>query len=117
MAGVGALGAGKLSDLYGRRRMIIASSFIFIVGALVCSIGISRWILLFGRVLLGIAIGVASMIVPIYVGEASPAHIRGRLITGFQLMITFGAWGNHCPPHTITHVQGLMAANIIAGGF
>lgn len=57
MAGVSALSAGMLSDMFGRRRMIISSSFIFVVGAIICSIGVDKIVLLVGRVLLGIAIG------------------------------------------------------------
>lgn len=65
-AGVSALFAGKLSDMYGRRKMIIVSSLIFVVGGLVCAVGISRWILLIGRILLGIAIGKNLKILQIY---------------------------------------------------
>jgi SP family myo-inositol transporter-like MFS transporter 13 len=57
MAGIGALFAGKFSDMYGRRRMIIISSLIFVVGAFICGIGVNKFILLAGRILLGVAIG------------------------------------------------------------
>ncbi|GMT05300.1 hypothetical protein PENTCL1PPCAC_27474 [Pristionchus entomophagus] len=90
VAAIGALAAGKTSDSFGRRPVILVASGVFFVGALVCAGAPERYTLLVGRALLGIAIGFASMIIPVYIGEAAPAYMRGTLITIYQIMIASG---------------------------
>ncbi|CAI4230444.1 unnamed protein product [Auanema sp. JU1783] len=90
MAGIGALLAGPTSDRYGRRMIILLASSIFFFGALICAAAPERYTLLAGRILLGIAIGFASMIIPVFISEGSPSHIRGTLVTVYQFMIAFG---------------------------
>ncbi|KAI8056359.1 general substrate transporter [Thamnidium elegans] len=86
----GGFGAGVVSDRFGRKILVIVSSVIFIAGALILALAPNYGVLLFGRVVVGLAVGIASMIVPVYVSELSPKHIRGRLTTLNTLVITFG---------------------------
>jgi SP family myo-inositol transporter-like MFS transporter 13 len=69
---------------------VIVSSVIFIAGALILALAPNYSVLLFGRVIVGLGVGIASMIVPVYVSELSPKHIRGRLNTLNTLVLTFG---------------------------
>ncbi|VDN03073.1 unnamed protein product [Thelazia callipaeda] len=90
MAGIAALTAGKSSDYFGRRKVILAASAVFITGAIICGAAFGRWTLLLGRILLGIAIGFASMVIPVYISEGAPAKVRGKLVTVYQFMVAFG---------------------------
>lgn len=70
--------------------LVIVSSIIFLAGALLLGLANSYGLLLFGRIVVGLGVGVASMIVPVYVSELSPKQIRGRLTSLNTLVITFG---------------------------
>ncbi|MDR1454045.1 MAG: MFS transporter, partial [Tannerella sp.] len=87
---IGALFCGRITDLLGRRKVILASAVIFGAGALWSGLAVSPAQLIAARLFLGIAIGVSSFAVPLYIAEISPARIRGRLVSMFQLMITIG---------------------------
>ena len=75
---------------FGRKPAIIAASLVFTAGAIIMGASPNKEVLLIGRVVLGMGIGMASMCVPVYMAETSPEDIRGFLGASFQVMITFG---------------------------
>jgi len=87
---LGAVSSGRLSDYLGRKKMIMVNAVIFAVGALGCGYAHSFVFLLIMRTVVGIAIGITSYVVPMYIAEISPASKRGSLVTLNQLMITIG---------------------------
>ncbi|WNI26653.1 sugar porter family MFS transporter [Streptomyces sp. ITFR-16] len=87
---IGATSAGRLSDRYGRRKLLGAIGVVFIFGTAIVTAASGYVMLMAGRVILGLAVGAASATVPVYLSEISPTKIRGRLLTMNQLMITLG---------------------------
>jgi SP family galactose:H+ symporter-like MFS transporter len=89
-AAIGAATAGYLSDNIGRRRVILTAGLLFVAGAIVSAIAHNVTTLVIGRFLVGLAIGVASMLTPLYLAEISRANDRGAIVSLNQLCITAG---------------------------
>ncbi|MCG3113796.1 MAG: sugar porter family MFS transporter [Candidatus Manganitrophus sp. SB1] len=87
---LGALAGGLLGDRLGRRLSIIYATVLFLAGTLIVSIADGMTSFLIGRVLIGAAIGVASFMVPLYISELAPAHIRGSMVSLNQFAVTVG---------------------------
>jgi sugar porter (SP) family MFS transporter len=86
----GAALAGPLSDRLGRRKLIIAAGTIFTAGAILAAFAPSVGVLLVARFILGIAVGCAALVVPLYLSEIAPTEIRGAISSLNQLMIVGG---------------------------
>ena len=89
-ATIGAIIGGKAADFFGRRRVLLVTAAIFGIGALTSAIAPSPAILIVSRVVLGLAIGLASTNVPVYLSEVAPARARGWVVSLFQLAVTIG---------------------------
>lgn len=81
---------GPLMQYWGRRPVIILAGVIFTIGAILLAVAMSYFDLVFGRFVLGIGIGLASLASPVYIAEAAPSHLRGKLVTLNTLFITGG---------------------------
>ncbi|KAF0292361.1 Proton myo-inositol cotransporter [Amphibalanus amphitrite] len=100
-AGVFALVGGDAADRFGRKPVILAASVVFVAGSVLMAVSGTKEVLLVGRIIIGVGIGLSSMSVPIYISEAAPAAVRGRLVTVNVAFIT----------------GGQLAASLICGAF
>src|SRR5580658_7115667 len=89
-AAAGAGFSGRMADRFGRRRMVIAVAILFLFASLMSALAPSTGALIFGRILVGLAIGVCSYTGPLYIAEISPSASRGALVSLNQLLITVG---------------------------
>ncbi|HEY5371771.1 MAG TPA: sugar porter family MFS transporter [Hanamia sp.] len=87
---IGAMFTGRLSDIFGRKKTILCAAIIFVIGAAWSGWAPNPELLIISRVFIGLAIGISSFAVPLYIAEISPTHIRGQLVSLFQLLITIG---------------------------
>ena len=89
-AALGSGVAGRISFRLGRRRALLAASLLFVVGSGLCALAPSVAVLIVGRVLLGLAVGIAAFAAPLYISEISQESVRGAMISFYQLMVTLG---------------------------
>lgn len=92
---IGSLGSGYLTDTYGRRKIMLIISLMFITGTLIAALAVNIGMIIFGRIFIGIAIGVGSYTAPLYIAEAAPARWRGGLVSLNQLAITIGIMSSY----------------------
>ncbi len=87
---LGSLLAGRYTDRYGRRKIMLWVASLFAVTSLATALAPTFSIFILARFLGGIAVGGASVVSPMYVSEISPSHIRGRLGALYQMSIIVG---------------------------
>jgi sugar porter (SP) family MFS transporter len=82
--------AGKLADSWGRRRLILGAGTVFTFGTLGAALSSTAALLVGFRFVMGVAVGIASVVVPMYLSELAPKEIRGKLTSLMQLLVTVG---------------------------
>jgi MFS transporter, SP family, galactose:H+ symporter len=92
-AAIGAVLSGFLARFLGRKKSLLLAGALFVIMSGVSAVLPPYVILYWARFFLGLAVGIASFVVPLYLAEAAPAKIRGAMGTLFQLMITIGIFG------------------------
>jgi len=87
---LGAAGASLIGDRIGRRKSLLISAILFAASTIAAALASTVLIFSIGRLIGGLAIGLASVLTPVYIAEVAPARNRGRLVSLNQLAIVVG---------------------------
>jgi SP family galactose:H+ symporter-like MFS transporter len=103
---IGAIAGGILADRFGRRRLIVLAGIIFTLSAIGTALAPTVNTLIAGRIIVGIAIGIASFTSPLYMSEISPMKVRGSLVSINQLAVTIGIVIAYLVDYALSGMQG-----------
>jgi len=107
---VGALIGGRWADTYGRKATIRLCSWLFLLGTALMSLAPSYAILILGRMVTGLGVGVAFVVAPVYISEVAPPAQRGALNTVFDVAINGGILAGYLTGYLV-QVSGLLEHN------
>lgn len=114
----GAAAAGFLSDKLGRKKVLLYSAILFVVSAVGCAVATAPAFLVVSRIVGGVGVGFAAMVAPMFISELSPASMRGRLVSLYQLAITIGILVSYLTNAGLLHyATGHLAGNDSFLGF
>lgn len=103
---IGSGGSGPLSDRIGRRRLVLIIAIIYIIGSLILVVAQNMPTLVFGRLIIGLAVGGSMATVPVYLSEMAPTAYRGSLGSLNQLMITIGILAAYLVNYAFADIEG-----------
>ncbi|KAL1869739.1 hypothetical protein Plec18167_007663 [Paecilomyces lecythidis] len=102
---IGAVIAGMSSDKYGRKLGLYLGCFLFVIGAIIQAVAYSLAQMTVGRFIVGLGVGSAAMIIPLYISEMAPARTRGRLIVFDNLCVAGGQLVSYALGAAFTNVS------------
>lgn len=116
---IGAGTNGILADIFGRKKIIIATALIFIIGSIACAFAPNIIVLILSRLFVGFAVGIVNFVIPLYLSEISPKHIRGTLVSLYQWAITsgilFSYFINAVFAHAVYNWRWMLFAGVVPG--
>ncbi len=115
---IGSAAAGWLSDKIGRRRAIVIIASLFILGTIGSALAQGVNTLITARIVNGLGVGGSMAIIPVYLAELAPTHMRGKLTALYQLMLTTGILVSYISNHLLAPFEAwrwMLAVSVFPG--